>query len=110
VANPVSLSSEAKRNTPMLIDIELVVQDHRECCHAILVASVGRRNRSDWGLIPNLADYNQSGQSLVPMEMIFQGHIDKLVPREAAVVKDVATPVLRGDVLNDLTSPPLISV
>jgi hypothetical protein len=42
--------------------------------------------------------------------MIFQGHIDKLVPREAAVVKDVATPVLCGDVLNDLTSPPLISV
>jgi hypothetical protein len=36
----------------------------------------------------------------------FPGHIDKLVSCEAAVVRDVATPVSRGGVLHDLTSPP----
>jgi hypothetical protein len=36
---PVRLSSDAKCNTPRRFDIGKVVQDLRECCHAILFAS-----------------------------------------------------------------------
>src|SRR5271165_2257125 len=42
-----SLSSEAKCNTPRRFDIGKVVQDLKECCHAILFASVGGRKRPD---------------------------------------------------------------
>jgi Helix-turn-helix domain len=37
------LSSDAKCNTPRRFDIGKVVQDLKECCHAILFASLGRR-------------------------------------------------------------------
>ena len=40
-----SLSSDAKCNTPRRFDIGKVVQDLKECCHAILFASLGRRKR-----------------------------------------------------------------
>src|SRR3984957_5121127 len=43
----VSLSSDAKCNTPGRFDIGKVVQDLKECCHAILFASVGGRKRPD---------------------------------------------------------------
>src|SRR5580704_14259413 len=48
-SNPVakSLSSDAKCNTPGRFDIGKVVQDLKECCHAILFASVGGRKRPD---------------------------------------------------------------
>src|SRR5580704_6546913 len=42
-----SLSSDAKCNTPRRFDIGKVVQDLKECCHAILFASVGGRKRPD---------------------------------------------------------------
>src|ERR1700721_235202 len=42
-----SLSSDAKCNTPRRFDIGKVVQDLKECCHAILCASVGGRKRPD---------------------------------------------------------------
>src|SRR5580700_6124863 len=42
-----SLSSDAKCNTPRRFDIGKVVQDLKECCHAILFASDGGRKRSD---------------------------------------------------------------
>ena len=41
------LSSDAKCNTPRRFDIGKVVQDLKECCHAILCASVGGRKRPD---------------------------------------------------------------
>src|SRR3984957_5178394 len=41
------LSSDAKCNTPRRFDIGKVVQDLKECCHAILFASVGGRKRPD---------------------------------------------------------------
>ena len=41
------LSSDAKCNTPRRFDIGKVVQDLKECCHAILFASLGRRKRPD---------------------------------------------------------------
>jgi hypothetical protein len=41
------LSSGAKCNTPRRFDIGKVVQDLKECCHAILFASVGGRKRPD---------------------------------------------------------------
>src|ERR1035438_4662670 len=41
------LSSETKCNTPRRFDIGKVVQDLKECCHAILSASVGGRKRPD---------------------------------------------------------------
>src|ERR1700722_3283635 len=43
----VSLSSDAKCNTRGRFDIGKVVQDLKECCHAILFASVGGRKRPD---------------------------------------------------------------
>ena len=43
VANP--LSSDAKCNTPRRFDIGKVDQDLKECCHAILFASLGRGKR-----------------------------------------------------------------
>src|SRR6516162_9850868 len=43
-----ALSSDAKCNTPRRFDIGKVVQDLKECCHAILFASVGGRKRPDW--------------------------------------------------------------
>src|SRR6516164_3816239 len=39
------LSSDAKCNTPSRFDIGKVVQDLKECCHAILFAPLGRRKR-----------------------------------------------------------------
>ena len=39
--------SDAKCNTPRRFDIGKVVQDLKECCHAILFASVGGRKRPD---------------------------------------------------------------
>ena len=42
-----TLSSDAKCNTPGRFDIGKVVQDLKECCHAILFASVGGRKRPD---------------------------------------------------------------
>jgi hypothetical protein len=42
---PKSLGSDAKCNTPRRFDIGKVVQDLKECCHAILFASLGRRKR-----------------------------------------------------------------
>src|SRR5271167_2229504 len=42
-----SLSSEARCNTPRRSDIGKAVQDLKECCHAILFASVGGRKRPD---------------------------------------------------------------
>jgi hypothetical protein len=42
------VSSDAKCNTPRRFDIGKVVQDLKECCHAILFASVGGRKRPDW--------------------------------------------------------------
>src|ERR1700729_2142816 len=42
-----SLSSRAKCNPPRRFDIGEVVQDLKECCHAILFASVGGRKRPD---------------------------------------------------------------
>src|ERR1700733_1222353 len=42
-----ALSSKAKCNTPRRFDIGKVVQDLKECCHAILFASVGGRKRPD---------------------------------------------------------------
>src|SRR5271157_5051248 len=42
-----SLSSDVKCNTPGRSDIGKVVQDLKECCHAILFASVGGRKRPD---------------------------------------------------------------
>src|SRR5271169_5199354 len=47
VANSTSLSSDAKCNTPRRFGIGKVVQDLKECCHAILFASVGGRKRPD---------------------------------------------------------------
>jgi len=41
------LSSKAKCNTRRRFDIGKVVQDLKECCHAILCASVGGRKRPD---------------------------------------------------------------
>src|SRR4029077_9480731 len=41
------LSSDAKCNPPRRFDIGEVVQDLKECCHAILFASVGGRKRPD---------------------------------------------------------------
>jgi hypothetical protein len=41
------LNSDAKCNTPRRFDIGKVVQDLKECCHAILLASVGGRERPD---------------------------------------------------------------
>ncbi len=41
------LSSDAKCNTPRRFDIGKVVQDLKECCHAILFAPVGGRKRPD---------------------------------------------------------------
>src|ERR1022692_2391020 len=41
------LDSETKCNTPRRFDIGKVVQDLKECCHAILSASVGGRKRPD---------------------------------------------------------------
>jgi catechol 2,3-dioxygenase-like lactoylglutathione lyase family enzyme len=41
------LSSDAKCNTPGRFYIGKVVQDLKECCHAILFASVGGRKRPD---------------------------------------------------------------
>src|SRR6476660_2312772 len=41
------LSSDAKCNTPRRFDIGKVVQDLKECCDAILFASVGGRKRPD---------------------------------------------------------------
>src|ERR1700722_15607469 len=41
------LSSDAKCNPPRRFDIGKVVQDLKECCHAILFASVGGRKRPD---------------------------------------------------------------
>src|SRR6202035_2811054 len=41
------LSSNAKCNTPRRFDIGKAVQDLKECCHAILFASVGGRKRPD---------------------------------------------------------------
>src|SRR3984893_18125774 len=41
------LSSDAKCNTPGRFDVGKVVQDLKECCHAILFASVGGRKRPD---------------------------------------------------------------
>jgi hypothetical protein len=41
------LSSDAKCNTPRRFDIGKVVQDLKECCHAILFAYVGGRKRPD---------------------------------------------------------------
>jgi hypothetical protein len=38
VRKPASLSSDAKCNTPRRFDIGKVVQDLKECCHAILFA------------------------------------------------------------------------
>ena len=46
-AIPACLSSDARCNTPCRFDIGLVVQDLKECCHASLFASVGRRKRPD---------------------------------------------------------------
>jgi hypothetical protein len=46
-AVPAGLSSDAKCNTPRRFDIGKVVQDLKECCHAILFASVGGRKRLD---------------------------------------------------------------
>src|SRR6516164_1002249 len=43
-----ALNSDAKCNTPRRFDIGKVVQDLKECCHAILFASVGGRKRPDW--------------------------------------------------------------
>src|SRR6516165_9445934 len=43
-----TLSSDAKCNTPGRFDIGKVVQDLKECCHAILFASLGGRKRPDW--------------------------------------------------------------
>ena len=43
------LSSETKCNTPRRFDIGKVAQDLKECCHAIVCASVGRRKRPDRG-------------------------------------------------------------
>src|SRR4249919_3073711 len=40
-----ALSSDAKCNTLRRFDIGKVVQDLKECCHAILFASLGRRKR-----------------------------------------------------------------
>ena len=40
------LSSDAKCNTPRRFDIGKVVQDLKECCHAILFASVGGRKET----------------------------------------------------------------
>ena len=58
---PESLGSDAKCNTPRRFDIGKVVQDLKECCHAILFASLGRRQRPNrhfagrggdrWGVI-----------------------------------------------------------
>ena len=45
--NRTRLSSDAKCNTPRRFDIGKVVQDLKECCHAILCASVGGRKRPD---------------------------------------------------------------
>ena len=47
IAKASSLSSDAKCNTPRRFDIGKVVQDLKECCHAILSASVGGRKRPD---------------------------------------------------------------
>jgi AraC-like DNA-binding protein len=44
-ATVTTLSSDAKCNTPRRFDIGKVVQDLKECCHAILFASLGRRKR-----------------------------------------------------------------
>src|SRR4029077_10602739 len=41
------LSSNANCNPPRRFDIGKVVQDLKECCHAILFASVGGRKRPD---------------------------------------------------------------
>src|SRR5450432_3264802 len=41
------LSSDARCNTPRRFDIGKVVQDLKECCHAILFASIGGRKRPD---------------------------------------------------------------
>jgi len=40
-----TLSSDAKWQHPLRFDIGKVVQDLKECCHAILFASVGGRER-----------------------------------------------------------------
>src|ERR1700739_1234128 len=42
-----ALSAEAKSTPPRRFDIGKVVQDLKECCHAILFASVGGRKRPD---------------------------------------------------------------
>ena len=43
-----TLSSDAKCNTPRRFGIGVVDQDLRECCDASLFAPVGRRKRPDW--------------------------------------------------------------
>jgi len=40
-----------KCNTHCRFDIGVVDQDHRECCHAIVLASVGCRERPDRGFV-----------------------------------------------------------
>jgi hypothetical protein len=42
-----NLSSDAKCNTPRRFGIGKAIQDLKECCHAMLCASVGGRKRPD---------------------------------------------------------------